>query len=513
VALTTVYTNFSFFSFFNILNVKESLVLAERREQARLIFRITFEITKKENEAICFYIVLPFELRNGKKGLITRRQDSLLDPKKIATLGLFMEFEEGTFAFSELQKENRIIVLENEKGDSKNICIPKKDEYRVYESSYFEVSADDVQSPFSILCVEFYNPLPKGLYTIKFYCYIKDFLGKIAEYLIFEHGRILETSVWNNIGLKKQILTSEEKMDMDDKITLKSKKNKKKEHDYKEMIFDYLELFVVTPSNIVVSDVAPKEFSHRIFTQYEEAGLKGIRDSVDPAKIDYAPYKGRHQYRWVFYPDSKEKFISLTLWPSSSMPILLLFAVFLLDFLAILFLISSADKLLAITIFMFLAILGIFNFFVFSSIGRPGIIQGVYHFITRIGYTPILNQIFGIVFSFLLISSALYVFRRYLDIKISPIWSFLALTILVIVLVSDVRRNPAIHTEKFFQILLYRNLIGIITSLIISVLTLNLFFYLVSPSWILKNSLSFYILVFSLHLGAGKAYEFWEKKD
>ena len=484
MGLTAIYTESTLLSLFKILNVKETLAMAERREEARLVFRITVEVIEEAKPH--FFIAIPFELRNGKKGLISKRQDSLLDFDRDVGTDIYVELEGSTFKFSGIESNNRNIILKNQ-NKSIYVNIPKNEDFVVYEASFkqFDQTIGNVQSPVSLLHVEFSDPLPQGLYFIKFYCYIRNFLGEIADYWMFEQGKILETSVWDNITLKEQIIPSY----------------------CSEIVFDYLEFFVITPSHVIVSSVAPEEYEGEIFTDMDEAELGGIVDTRDPAEFDYKPYKGRNQFKWIFYPDSKEKFISLTYWSSSAMSILLLFVILFLNFLGIVFLISAAEKLLGITIITFLLVLGVFNLFVYFSIRKPKIVQRIFLFLSTAGINQSLNQIFGSGIFFIIASLFIYVLRGYLRLEIPAILSSLIIITLLITLAIDAHQRPDRDMKRFSQVFIYRNMTDILVSLALSVLVQNIYFSFVLPEWTWENSLSFVLMVFSFHVFVGKASE------
>jgi hypothetical protein len=487
VGLTVVYTESTLLPLFKILNVKETLMIAERREEARLTFRIMMEIID-ERVKPHFFIMLPFELRNGRKGIISKEQESLLDFHRNIRIGMSIEFGNEKYEFFDIEIEDRHVIL---KSQDRSMCIhvPKNEDFAVSEAQYleFDLSASNVQSPLSLLHVQLANSLPRGLYFIKFYCYVRNFLGEIADYWIFEQGKILETPVWNNIVVKKQIIPSY----------------------CSEMIFDYLEFFVITPSRIAVSSVAPEGYESKIFTEWDEVEPGGVVDVVDPGYFDYKPYKGRNQYKWIFYPDSVNKFISLAYWPSSTLPILLLFVTLLLNFSSILFLISAAEKLLGIAIFTFLLILGAFNTFLYFSIMKPKIIQRIFLFFRIAGTNRIFFQIYGSALFFVLVLLIISTFCRYLKLEPSVIWSSLILGALLLALVLDVRLYPDNDMKRFAQVLIYRNAINIIVSLVFSVLILNIYIYFVSPYWTLVNFLSFFAMIFSFHVFIGKVSEIW----
>lgn len=482
MGLTAIYTESTLISLFKILNVKETLAMAERREEARLVFRITIEVIERSKPH--FFIAIPFELRNGKKGLISKRQDSLLDFDRDVGTDIYTKLGGSTFRFSNI--ENRNIILRNQEK-SIYVNIPKNEDFVVYEASFkeFDQTIKNVQSPISLLHVEFSDPIPQGLYFIKFYCYARNFIGKIADYWMFEQGRILESPVWNNIISKEQIIPSH----------------------CSEMVFDYLEFFVITPSHVIVSSVAPKDYEGEIFTDVEEAELGGIVDIRDPAEFDYKPYKGRNQFKWIFYPNSKEKFISLTYWSSSAMSILLLFVTLFLNFLGIVFLITAAENLLGITIITFLSILGVFNLLVYFSIRKPKIVQRIFLFLRTAGINQSLNQIYGSGMFFILASLIIYAFRGYSKLAIPATLSLLILIALLITLAIDARWNPDRDLKRFSQVFIYRNITDVMVSLVLSALVLNIYFFRVLPEWTWENSLSFFLMVFSFHVFAGKVSE------
>jgi hypothetical protein len=190
----------------------------------------------------------------------------------------------------------------------------------------------------------------------------------------------------------------------------------------------------------------------------------------------------------------------------------MLLVTFFLNFLGVLFLISAAEKLLAITIFVFLSILGIFDIFVYSSTMNPKIVRNFVLFVRTAGINQIMDQIIGSVLFFVLISLFTVVFTEYLSVEILVVWPLLTLIALFLTLTIDVYSSSPKSMRKFFQILANRNAIDAALSLVLSVLVLNIYFYLVSPAWTWENILFFFIVIFSFHVLAGKIFEKWKTR-
>lgn len=455
--------------------------MAERRDEARLVFRILFKVNEGLDSTQGFFLAIPFNLKDREKGLIHGTQESLLDHSKNTEINLYIEIRKTKYTYSHI--EGRKIVLKND-DESVSVYVLRESDFVVAEASFkeYEASAENVRAPVSLLHVVFNKSLDEGYYIIKFYCYIKDFLGKIADYWMFQEGKILEASVLNSTGIGEQILPD----------------------DCSEIPLDYLELFLVTPSNVVVSSVSPEGFKSQIYTEEEEANLGTVSDRVDPAEIDYKPYRGRYQFKWVFTPQSEKRYVSLLYWPSSTAPVLLLIGMLLLNFLGILFLISSAERLLEVTTITFLMLLLIFDSFMYFSIRKPVIIQKTFLFIRIIGISRIVDQVLGSTLVFILISLFAMLFGEYLKQGIPEIWISLVLVLLLLILLVDARFIPDLTMKSFRKTLVQRNIIVFAASLVLSILAFNLIFYLVAPAWSRNESILFFLILFSLIAGAGK---------
>ena len=385
MCISVIYTrDLDLLSSFSMHDIKATFVMAEMEEEARVVVRITFEVDK-DCIAPNFFLVLPFIIE--KSEIFVKTQNTLLNAKRLEEIGVCIMFKDEEFRLRNIQ--NRTIILSDKNGNERTLNIPQDEDFRISNEKFFDYNLPEEPSiSFSNIHIKFVKNLDPGMYSIKFYFYVTDFLEKMTGSWIFEQIRSLQIPVLANSGYGDQIV----------KILEDKPGNEKPKRNIKnigKIDCDYIEVFVVTPSNVVVENPSPKNYEMKKFPAAERKQFLSRKDN-------YAVLKGRYQYKWIFR--NKGNLISLRFWNSITVPLLMLFPAFLLNVFGLLFLMAIWRVLPLITTLTAISILIFFDIFILLSIKSPGVIQHIFSIFNEIGHESIMGQVSGSALVFILMT-------------------------------------------------------------------------------------------------------------
>lgn len=371
-----------FASVISLDNVKVTLVLAETKDEGKVVVRVVFTNSRKiDNLMLC--AVVPFEAAAEKPVL---KQKDLLNKEKNEKIGLTMIFRNIKFRFHDAKKEERKLILLREdankfnisEGDVREVNIPREDEIEINQMSFTRFPKTHPES--SIITLGFGSPIRPGTYAIKFLFYTKNIGEEFFEHWMFEKGTSISIPVFYKCELRDKIL---EEFKIEPQSTVDP---------------DYIEFFLYTPSNVVTSRPKPEEYEYLLFKKYEEVTLGKIMDQkmgTAASDYDYEPHRGRNQFKWKF--GRKGGLISLRFLKPPILPIFLFYSVLLFNLLIGLYIFEKFEISPRFSFLVSIFWILLLNYFVFSLIRKPSILGVLSKTMVRIGYTNIFWQIFGCI--------------------------------------------------------------------------------------------------------------------
>ena len=367
-------------------NTKITLVLAEMKDEGRVVVRLVFTASQKiENLLLTAFI--PFKVTGNP----TLRQDRLLDRYTNKRIGLSMIFGNDEFFFYDVR--GRKLVVREDNGNEREIIILKKEEIEISRLSF--VGLTETYPVYSFIRLRLRNPIKSGTYAISFAFDVEEMGREFFEHSMFEKGTSIEIPIFHECEARENTL---------------------KEIQIQQSIVDprYVEFFLITPSYVVASRPKPQQYQYRS-VEYCEAQVSAFRH-------EYESHRGSNQFRWIFGHGGGLVTLNYLKLPVTS--IFLFYTIIILDLEIGIYLFGTFDITPEFSLSIFVFWILLLNYLAFSLIKKPSVLAALSRTVAEIGYSNFFWQIIG-CFLFISLESLLILVERW-EVSKSP-WSFLGL--------------------------------------------------------------------------------------